>query len=254
MAFKTVISISHFLLDGFERIDTPVFTVTNQEVLKKQLIDVELRRIIGIKADRSFSDYVLAFKVVDEKPGEEGYIGHGREFITTGNTMSTFLLFLWFIKDNSIGIDEMYGQFTEGKRWRWWSEHAQNSFSDGRFMDVRFSQKEVLAATDLLLKFSEICPIKQDDEDSFDFSDPNSDPQFKAGIENQMNENRLERGMSFLKTARATPHLPHKIAHYMSILDVFFLRMPVKQYKRFLKGLLTILERTVMNGSLYIIR
>ncbi|VTP91788.1 HEPN domain-containing protein [Sphingobacterium daejeonense] len=46
--------------------------------------------------------------------------------------------------------------------------------------------------------------------------------EFQSGVDPYKIENRIEKAMSFLSSARSTPHLPQKITHYMAILECLF--------------------------------
>lgn len=222
MSFKILISIRHFQLDDLDLIDTPSFSVTNHASKKDEMLDLEFKQMVGIKANNSFRNNSLAYMIVPKNGNANFVVEMHNLFLSETKSIETFLLFLWFIKDNSVSMDEAYGQFKEEKRWAWWTNHLVYSNSDGTFKDVKFSKDEIFAATELLLKFTKICPKRIKEAVFEDAFDDKKETTLKSGYGRDIIDNNIERAIAFLNTARGTPHLPQKITHYMSILECLF--------------------------------
>lgn len=225
MDFKIVFSIRHLLFEGIDKIETPIFTITNDPSVKEEVLDEQFLLAAGQKARRSFLNNTFAYCIPANGQDEsQSNTGLNRELVSCAQNMETFLLFLWLVKDNSISLEESYGYSTEKSIIAYWTSHNIFSTSSGNFEDISFSDPEINEVVDLLLKYARISPQEPEELSSFDFSsaDPNQAPQLKPGVRRDKMENRIQRAFSFLSTARSTPHLPQKITHYMSILESLF--------------------------------
>jgi hypothetical protein len=217
MALEVFFSIKHFLLKEIDFIDTGVFTITKHPVKKSEVLNKDFKSLIGMRALHSFENSAIAYSTIfasDEATQK-------KEFVQKLHTMETFLLFLWFVKDNSISIDELYGHFLEKNTLTWRDNHMDCSNSDGSFRNVEFTEEELRTATNLLTKFAEICPnVSLGPHIGESYQD--NETAVKSRIDIYKIQNCIERGIAFLHTARGISHVPQKITHYMSILECLF--------------------------------
>ena len=116
--------------------------------------------------------------------------------------------FLWFIKDNSCNITNIYALAKTGKNFGQLSFEYKKVISNccGEFADVSFSKDEIDECLEIRKKFYEICPNFKDED--------------HWGYDREVN--RIEKGFKFLYEARHEVYLPSKIAMYMSCFECLF--------------------------------
>jgi hypothetical protein len=227
MALQAFFSIKHLALPENYKIDTPVFSITNASSEKNRLMNPAFLTAIGVKSAQGYQQQTIGFATIDgDELDDQQRQAMSKELLLKSGTMKTFLLFLWFIKDNSISLEETYGTFTKVQRWLHYNAHTINSAAEGTFKDILYEEDELKTAVDLLLKYTAICPARPEELDNYDYSDAALASQLRPGFPRDISENKLERAMAFLNTARSTPHIPQKITHYMSILETLFSTEP----------------------------
>ncbi|MBW4888464.1 hypothetical protein KXQ82_02005 [Mucilaginibacter sp. HMF5004] len=225
MAFKALFSIRHLILSDLEVARTPSFHLTNHHPIKSRILDGDILQVVGVKAARSFLKHTLGYAIFDIGSDDASYSAvSGNAFRITTYSIQTFLAFLWFVRDNSIKVEEAYFVDSETGQWRWWNSHPDCSLSDGTSGDTPFTKAEIHAATGLLLTYTKVCPkdFASPNPDDIVTEAKNLDETVSARKLNSAFDNSIERAMAFLNTARWTSNIPQKITHYMSILECLF--------------------------------
>lgn len=223
MALQVFFNIRHLELPLNFKIITPIFNITNSIDEKKQLIADEFLTAIGLKASQAYHQQTIGYATIEgDELDDKQKLEMSRQLLTKSNTMKTFLLFLWFIKDNSISLEETYGNFEKLNQLLQYNSHSLNSTAEGVFKDVIYEEEELKRAVDLVLQYTKLCPARPEEITGFDQSDTGIVSQLSPGFPRDVNENKLERAMAFLNTARSTSHVPQKITHYMSVLETLF--------------------------------
>jgi len=222
MSFKLFASIRSFELQDLHLIETPIFQIIAHADEKAKVLDNDFRRIAGLRDVMSYEKNVIAYAAYECSDDSEAFQQlMTKELNQLAGRIEAFLLFLWFVKDNSISLEQVYGQFTIAKAYTWWTGRNVISTCEGKFTNTRFSRTELQDGIQLLLKYTEL--IHEEDSANHQ-SESAIEPsvqisEFRPGIDPYKNENRVERAISFLSSARSTPHLPQKITHYMAILE-----------------------------------
>lgn len=213
-------------LQDVDYVDTPFYKITNHRSLKESIIDVDFKTLSGILSSNSFDENTIAYCIYDNTTDNESFVKEmTNEFYKRAPQIETYLQFLWFTKDNSVSLEQVYGQFTVAKKFNWWTGHNIFSTCDGQYKETTFSVNEIKEANDLLLAFTKNC-INEDVSTEI-ITKTNSPSEiylskFRPGVDPLRDENRIERSLTFLSTARSASHLPQKITHYMSILECLF--------------------------------
>lgn len=147
--------------------------------------------------------------------------------------LDDLIFFLWFIKDNCVSFSDGYGRainkIPEGLSHHFLSVTNTSSYStcSGEFQDSDFSESQIMNARLILNKYKEICPPKPyksrpeyekwKESSNIDIITKGSDLEI-----NYNDNNRIERAIFFLREARKTYHLIHKISLYVPILECLF--------------------------------
>lgn len=230
MKINILFSVRHLLLQDLAYIDTPLFSIDTRSSVRDSVMEKNIKQVIGIKALQSFEKNIFGYKVLPVEHEVKGNLEIGKMLqygtYSSAEAIKTFLLFLWFIKDNSISIGDAYGYESETSQLICYPNHMIYSDSTGRFESVHFSEAEIDQATKILLKYISICPAKSTDEEAIDFfmnssNTPDKDI-FRSGVTTNNEMNNLQRAVTFLSTARSIPYLPYKISLYMPILESLF--------------------------------
>ncbi|RYE18570.1 MAG: hypothetical protein EOP45_13940 [Sphingobacteriaceae bacterium] len=225
MSFKILASIRFLELQDLDLIKTPIFNITIHEDEKAKVIDDEFYKYAGLRDIQSYKKNALAYVNYESDDDNETFKqAMNAELMQRVWQIETFLIFLWFVKDNSVSLEQAYGQFTIAKGINWWTGRNVFSTCEGKFTNTLLSSNEVSKAVDLLLSYTANCiekdPIVQKSESA---NKPLiQSGEFRSGLDTYKVENRIERAMSFLSSARSSPHLPQKVAHYVAILECLF--------------------------------
>lgn len=225
MSFKLIASIRFFALQEKEVIATPFYNITNHKPIKELVIDQKFNALVGTLASKSFGENSIAYAVYEDNDDNETFKERMvTEFYERAPQIETYLLFLWFVKDNSVSFEHAYGQFSIADNYTYWTGHNIFSTCDGKYNNISFSTDEIKKSNDLLLAYTQNC-MKQNDAQvnriQLALNKANTS-QFRPGVNPYKEENRVERALTFLSTARSSAHLPQKITHYMSILECLF--------------------------------
>jgi hypothetical protein len=225
MSFKILASINHFGLKDLDLIKTPIFSITDNQMIKNEIIDQDFKNMAGARTNQSYNKKSIAYFIEEDTLDNAEFIAKwGITLPQTASQIETLLLFLWFIRDNCVSLEQAYGLFTVAKKFNWWTGNNFFSTCDGQFKEVSFSENEITDATNLLFDYHRNCSSSKDLY--YTVQGPNKAQievqEFQSSIDPFKEENRIERALTFLKTARAVPHVPQKITHYMSILECLF--------------------------------
>ena len=146
------------------------------------------------------------------------------------NYLQAILIFLWFIKDNSIGVYGTYGEIPDLKMVNGKSRSITNYNCKGLLEDSFFSEDELKQTSDLVTKYSSICGLSNKiiDETNilWEYDDQGHKvkgilPKTPDGFSYQ-DQTPIDRAIHFLMTARAQNYLIYRIAFYMPILECLF--------------------------------
>lgn len=222
MSFKIAANITFLTLEDVNLVETPIFTITNEQLKKAKIIDRDFKKIAGIRSSSSFDQSTLAYWIEEDNKDSAMFMDEmNKKFLEITPQISTFIQFLWFIKDNSISVEQAYGIFTVSGRFTWWSDHNIFSTCTGEFKEIAFNANELFMASKLLVLYVKNCISNAVENNTSKISNSKTPGLigFKSGIDPFIQQNRIERALTFLSSARSSPHLPQKIAHYMSILE-----------------------------------
>ena len=224
MEFKALFNIRYLLLQDIDPFITPKFNITNDTSKKDGLLDQKFKSLSGMRSNQSFERNTIAYRVYREDHNSPAFISKmDRTFNDLTKQIRAFLTFLWFIKDNSISVEEAFGIFANEEKSKWWTDHTVYSTCDGKFRNTAFTSNEMAKAIDLLFAYVNICPETADTKKSDFLGELTSaSSHMGPGLDPYCQQNRIERALTFLNTARSSPHLPQKITHYMSILECLF--------------------------------
>lgn len=224
MSIKILASIRFLSFSDLDIVKTPIFDITNQQAQKQNIIDSDFKNFAGTLANDSFVKNALGYSIIEDDSNEEKFITlKTKEFPHIARQIETFLIFLWFVKDNSISLEQAFIQFPSAKKFSWWTSHNIFSMAGGHFQETSFTSAELEQAVELLLSYTANCvdgtaPRASNILDCVS----SSQSSFQPGINPNDEQNRVERALSFLSTARSSAHIPQKITHYMSILECLF--------------------------------
>ncbi|VTP91784.1 hypothetical protein [Sphingobacterium daejeonense] len=128
MSFKILASIRFLELQDLDLIETPTFKITTHDAEKAKVLGSEFQKFARLRDLRSYDKNAMAYAVyesIDDNPIFQQEMNE--ELTQLCWQMEIFLLFLWFVKDNSISLEQAYGQFTIVKSINWWT--GRNVFS-----------------------------------------------------------------------------------------------------------------------------
>jgi hypothetical protein len=230
MKITIITSIRNLLLKDSGFIPTPLFTIHSHPSEKERIIDKTFMNCLGIKAIHSLRQNMFAYQIIeiDESVKDKAAIIEELNLKTysTAKAIESFLLFLWFVKDNSLSGDDTYGYVSEAYPCGFVANHTIYSNSSGLFESIEFSEEEFNRAISILFKYMEVSPDKTIDEEAKVFLSDNTDIQgkdiYKSGVSYIDKKNNLQRAIYFLSTVRGVPFLPLKISFYMPLLESLF--------------------------------
>jgi len=251
MSFKLLASIRNLGLPDLDYIETPLFMITNQHSKKEQLLDEAFKNMAGVLHSNWYDKNTLAYFIEETESDSDEFVAQKSPKIPQlGSQIETHLLFFWFVKDCSVSLEQVYGLFTKAGKFNWWTGHNIFSTSDGLFNKVDFTKEEIDEAGSLLLEYIKKSIVKDETNATLDKSREQETeiPQFRSSVDPYKEENRFDRALTFLKTARAVPHVPQKIAHYMAILECLFSNNNTKIIDNVSKRTAAYLEDATVRG------
>lgn len=224
MSIKILASIRFLSFSDLDIVKTPIFNLTNHQAQKQSIIDSDFRKFAGSLANDSFVKNALGYSIIEDDSNDEKFIAlKTKELAHIARQIETFLIFLWFVKDNSISLEQAFIQFPSAQKFSWWTSHNIFSMAAGQFQEVSFTSGELEEAVELLLYYTDICTDGTSPRASNILNCiSSSQASFQPGINPNEEQNRVEKALSFLSTARSSAHIPQKITHYMSILECLF--------------------------------
>lgn len=225
MSFKILASVRHLELPDLDVIKTPNYIITNHDTKKRELIDATFKDMAGALHSDTYEKNMIAYSIIENAQDDQEFISKTSGLVPhLGQQIETHLLFLWFVKDNSVSLAHNYGIYCHIPKFNYWTGNNNFSTSDGRFITVDFTQKEIEEAGLIMLNFTEKMILNNNGEYLTErlIKNDSEIPEFRSSVDPFKDYNRFERALIFLKSARAVPHVPQKIAHYMAILECLF--------------------------------
>lgn len=153
-----------------------------------------------------------------------------KEFSRRSEHLKSFLIFLWFVQDNSVGLYGTYGHIPEMKIVNGKSRSLVSYMSDGSSNEVVFSKQQLVEASDWTILYSKITGYKYDADFNtsiiYDYNQPNVSAKgvvLKTNIDFNYNDiTAIDRALHFLSIARGHNLLFYKIAFYMPVIECLF--------------------------------
>ena len=142
--------------------------------------------------------------------------------------LRVFINFLWFIKDNSVGLYDIYGEIPQLNFVSRESKSIVNYNCNGEMEDVYFNQEEFDQVTEITLNYSKIAPPRTEIKNPIAVGHEKYEKTGKFVIPktadnfNYNEQNSLERAFNFLVTARNQKYLVYRIAYFMPIFECLF--------------------------------
>ncbi len=236
MAIKILATTTCFRLDIDGTYQLPFMTLCNLKEKREQMFYSEdfVSMVGRAKAYHGFVKYDFAFAEIPFKSGV--IFTQNRTLKAIHNSagfysdyLKDFFRFLWFVKDNSIGVHEVVA-FGESPipAVSIFSYDAMISNCIGRYEDVTFNEQELKETENILNLFYQNCSAYEfkNNDRIFEDLDISVDDiiDITSSTAHQYNDfNRIERAMSFLNTARGIDFLPYKISMYMPIFETLFI-------------------------------
>lgn len=240
MVAKILWDIKYLSFVGDARLSINDFVITNDNSLRDHFYTDDVLFHLGdITKNYSKKDNpAFAYSEFDIDVNDKSLIDIKKELAHISREklvyLKTFLSFLWFVKDNSIGIlnaiifiPEIKGCVLEN------TIKSLHVNCVGKSETVWFTQSETLRAKDIYLKFTEINKSPTWDKNApmnlppinWNLNDEGK-PSFALDNQAYMVQysefNCIERALVFLNTARKTDYLVYKIAYYMPIFECLF--------------------------------
>ena len=228
-------SITNLKLRGIEFYPTPNFTLTSNQELKKDNFSHPLfEKAIGSMRYEKLhtpSDYAFLMQETEGRFDETtltSILGHQMDRVHQfANGLATAL---WFIKDNSVNMSDIFGHITQGAYHSMLCMSPISNVSNchGENQEVSFTRNEIDQAIAVARQYIKICP--QDEEEFKDrIQTETFSNDINKGILKGENDtisynkfNRIERAIKFMQVVRETGYLPRKIALYMPIFECLF--------------------------------
>lgn len=238
MQGNILFDISHLRFEGngIADFNASMAQMSNIDSHRNHFYTEKFVKTFGQNACRYAPNSVFAYSHID-MPGLDGKMHEEvkvqfEEMVNERtNLIETFLTFLWFVKDNSVGLWSTIGQIPANGI----VTHLANSISfyscTGEKSICTFSEEDIKRAGQLTVKYQEICPPGEltpmkDKIMSYEL-DQNGNPfrsfvQTQKSIINYNTQNSIQRAFHFLILARKQNVLIYKIAYYMAVFESLF--------------------------------
>lgn len=236
MTHEIMFNLDGLVANQFDTIELSNYVFSNNQVFRDGFYDAKMVLVVGgsscifpIGSCYAFYNKQIDFEIEDVPDLEIR-----RRFAVSNNAkievFKSFLQFLWFVKDNSIGIHHITGRLV-GTSWGNVS-HGDNvapSNASGEFENVTFSNAELVEAHGIWLKYNSLVASANNHPQEDTIISQTEDTEiirtrFKGHHTNfdYNKTNCIERAMKFLEMARGNEYLIYKIALYMPILECLF--------------------------------
>lgn len=226
MQVRFICGLSNFKTDFLEQGDTGlancVLTQGDKAVIEHFINMPSFLAWAGRGNIAKILESVYIYKILDDVPDDykESHIAH-----QVTEYLSTFLNFLWLVKDHSCNIQPFFIYITEQNRSTSLITDGIATDSRGDTIDVTFSKSDLEDA----LKFIDIATDlfsghKTLSDDKIYSVAPEEGGTFKgsANLIQYNDRNRIERAFKFLTLARQTLFMPFKISLYINVYECLF--------------------------------
>lgn len=236
---KILFDISHLRYTGKEKIKATIndgeFILSNEDNIREGFYSDVFKKQYGLFETNYIPQNIFAYthctlENTDKKLLEEIQMEFEEIMYVRQQYIESLLTFLWFVKDNSIGLYSTIGETAEGRLTGKISKSISYWTCEGEKATSFFSKEEILEAASLTFKFRDISTFEiksiHNLLTNFEF-DQNGKP-FKRYLERRTNyfdynsQNAIERAFTFLITARSQPIIIYKIAYYMAVFESLF--------------------------------
>ncbi len=161
---------------------------------------------------------------------ENFYQGYIEEFNRRSAHLEALITFLWFIKDNSVGLYGSYGQIPESKIVNGKSRSIVNYTCKGEVVSSQFSDKDLIKAGELVTMYSSICGLSRNilDETNVLWEYDEQGNHAKSILPktpesfSYSKQKAIDRALHFLIIARGQNYPMYRIAYYMPIFECLF--------------------------------
>lgn len=144
--------------------------------------------------------------------------------------VEALITFLWFVRDNSVGLLSTFGEIPDYKMVNGKSRSIVNYNCAGDLGDTEFTPDEIIWTAKLTTIYSSITAWKYDKIDNtrmlYEYDDNGKPIRFIIPkVPDSFNYNEqtnIDRAINFLIIARNQNYLLYKIAYYMPILECLF--------------------------------
>lgn len=209
--------------------------LSNDENVRQQYCTGKLIYEYGSSITRYSGDGVFAYSNFNLSDGgiispEQFQSEYVNEFNFRSQHLKSFLSFLWFEKDNSVGLYGTYGQIPDMKIVNGKSRSLVTYLHDGSTKEVYFTKEEIKRVSDLTNVYAEMRGVTDTKDFNtnvlYEYNDLNQSSKGifpKTHPEFQYNKsNAIDRAIHFLMAARVQDFLFYKIAYYMPIFECLF--------------------------------
>jgi len=190
----------------------------NSDFLKSKFLTGHLIETIGTMNCNSLLDKAYFYDIYDNEVMIE-HIERIHLLEQSWKELQSFQLALWFVKDNSVNINNIYlndnDLYTQSL-----AKSILFSLADGRYINIEFTEEELLEAKKWADKILVIRTVKSNGEKELNYE--NGTPYNNETHTPYENMNRFSRAIRFIIMARSTSFLPMKIACYISVLESLF--------------------------------
>ncbi|MES2704673.1 MAG: hypothetical protein V4649_18680 [Bacteroidota bacterium] len=234
MQGNILFDISHLRFEGSGTADfnAGMALMSNIDSKRNEFYTERFTKTFGQNACRYAPGSVFAYSSVDMR-GMDGKL-HEEVRIQFEELMNeriqlieTFLTFLWFVKDNSVGLWSTIGQIPSNGI----VNHLANNLSSYNCMGEKnscvFTPEQITEAGALTVKYEKMCPglITPMREKIMSYElDQHNNPfrtfiQTQKSIINYNSQNSIQRAIHFIVLARKQNVLIYKIAYYMAVFE-----------------------------------
>jgi hypothetical protein len=221
MELRTLVNIQNLAFDTEFRCRLGDITLTNQYSVREEFYTPDFIQRFGTFGVEKKKELVFAkswFKpesVSAETPSASEAI-----FLDI-QQVSSFMTFLWLVKDNAAYVTGSHSIYTNpGIEYISMSAGSHVWDRNGKGETVSFSEDEISDAVQVALKYRTLMTKKASTFSDYGLGKDVKTAVFGISPTYKHNENSsLDRALIFLQSARASSHLPYRIALYMPILE-----------------------------------
>ncbi len=239
MEGNILFDISHlrFDKDGAVRatVNDGMFVMSNEDIVRETFFTDTYKKQYGIYNTSYIPKSVFAYSKItientDRKIDEQIQMEFEEMMFERVQYLESLLTFLWFVKDNSVGLYSTIGQIPAKNIVGSLSKSIGYWNCGGNKENVLFTDTEIIDAANLTFKYREICGkglkrlVDSIIPTEFDqHKKPHRHYLIRAKNDFNYNEqNCIERALNFLIIARSQSYIIYKIAYYIAVLECLF--------------------------------